>query len=244
MNSEYEDAYVHKFYSKYAKKFDVTRYKTWPKISSFLKVYDKPGFLNLDAGCGNGRNLPRTGGVWIGLDYSKELLNCIVDKYCKVNDQKDLDCGTLSKKNICKSELKYSLVHKSSSTPHVSFNLIRGDCLCLPFNSNTFDIILSIAVIHHFSTPERRTQALQEMHRVLKPTGRILLYVWNEETKFQSKFKQIKNKDYLVRFKTFDRYYYLYDHKELVDACVKNGFNVEESGIEQESIFVILKKQI
>lgn len=32
--------------------------------------------------------------------------------------------------------------------------------LHLPFLSNMFDAVISIAVVHHFSTPEHRRQAL------------------------------------------------------------------------------------
>ncbi|XP_036619147.1 probable tRNA methyltransferase 9B [Trichosurus vulpecula] len=55
------------------------------------------------------------------------------------------------------------------------------DNLRLPFRDHSFDAIISIGVIHHFSTAQRRTRAVQEMARVLAPGGRIMIYVWAME---------------------------------------------------------------
>ncbi|XP_074132989.1 putative tRNA methyltransferase 9B [Sminthopsis crassicaudata] len=55
------------------------------------------------------------------------------------------------------------------------------DNLRLPFRDRSFDAIISIGVIHHFSTAERRTRAVQEMARVLAPGGRVMIYVWAME---------------------------------------------------------------
>jgi alkylated DNA repair protein alkB family protein 8 len=41
--------------------------------------------------------------------------------------------------------------------------------------------VISIAVIHHFATEERRIRALQELWRILKPGGTLLVFVWAKE---------------------------------------------------------------
>ena len=53
-----------------------------------------------------------------------------------------------------------------------------ADCLHLPYRSDSFDSTISIAVIHHLSTEERRIQAIQELCRITRPGGSILVYVW------------------------------------------------------------------
>lgn len=40
------------------------------------------------------------------------------------------------------------------------------------------DYVISVAVIHHFSTEERRLEAINELVRITKPGGTILIYVW------------------------------------------------------------------
>jgi len=59
--------------------------------------------------------------------------------------------------------------------------VVAASNLHLPFRSNLFDVVLSIAVIHHFSTKEHRLQALNELKRILKPGGKMLVYVWAME---------------------------------------------------------------
>ncbi|KAJ4459198.1 putative tRNA methyltransferase [Paratrimastix pyriformis] len=56
-----------------------------------------------------------------------------------------------------------------------------ADGLRLPYRSGSLGALISIAVIHHFSTVERRIIALQELFRVLRPGGRGLIFVWSFE---------------------------------------------------------------
>lgn len=53
-----------------------------------------------------------------------------------------------------------------------------GDCLELPFRPAVFDSVISIAVVHHLSTLERRLQAIQELCRITRSGGSLLVYVW------------------------------------------------------------------
>ena len=43
------------------------------------------------------------------------------------------------------------------------------------------DSVISIAVVHHFSTDSLRVQALSEMHRILRVGGKMLVLVWAYE---------------------------------------------------------------
>jgi len=51
----------------------------------------------------------------------------------------------------------------------------QGDAHALPFDDNSFDAVVCGYGIIHLSDPET---ALKEMHRVLKPGGRIAVSVW------------------------------------------------------------------
>lgn len=50
--------------------------------------------------------------------------------------------------------------------------------IVIKFRSNTFDAVISIGVIHHFTTVERRVEAISELARVLRPEGKLMIYVW------------------------------------------------------------------
>ncbi|XP_076002503.1 putative tRNA methyltransferase 9B [Genypterus blacodes] len=64
------------------------------------------------------------------------------------------------------------------------------DGLYLPYRDGCFDAVLSIAVIHHLSTKERRIRAIKEMARTLRVGGCIMIYVWAMEQKRRKFEKQ------------------------------------------------------
>ncbi|XP_066154646.1 uncharacterized protein fid isoform X1 [Euwallacea fornicatus] len=67
--------------------------------------------------------------------------------------------------------------------------VIRLDNLALPFRDNSFDTVLSLSVIHHFATTDRRVSALREMTRILRVGGRMIITVWameQDHRKFES----------------------------------------------------------
>lgn len=66
-----------------------------------------------------------------------------------------------------------------------------ADIMNLPHPRHSFDFAISIAVIHHISTPERRVEAVKAILELLRPPsaekpgsgGRALIYVWALEQK-------------------------------------------------------------
>ncbi|XP_046486288.1 alkylated DNA repair protein alkB homolog 8 [Neodiprion pinetum] len=66
------------------------------------------------------------------------------------------------------------------------FEVLLADCLHIPYKNDSLDAVISIAVIHHLSTIDRRKQAISEITRVLKPGGHCLIYVWAKEQKKNS----------------------------------------------------------
>ncbi|KEQ92781.1 hypothetical protein AUEXF2481DRAFT_68298 [Aureobasidium subglaciale EXF-2481] len=68
----------------------------------------------------------------------------------------------------------------SSHQPHAA---VVSDILSLPHQNHAFDFAISIAVLHHLSTPERRVEAVQTILDTLNADGQALLYVWALEQK-------------------------------------------------------------
>lgn len=71
------------------------------------------------------------------------------------------------------------------------------DCMAVPIRTGSVDGVMSIAVIHHLASKERRIQAIGEIARVLRPTGRALIYVWakNQELKNKSSYLRQNKKN-------------------------------------------------
>ena len=103
------------------------------------------GLKVLEVACGRGgfvRKLAREGAQVTGCDFSASALSAAASKLAAAAD------------------LPRSAV------------LVQGDAQCLPFASNTFDLVISCETIEHLPQVQ---EALVEMHRVTRPGGKLLL---------------------------------------------------------------------
>ena len=91
------------------------------------------------------------------------LLLSAVDRYTGVD---------FSKTGIDLARERFEVV----STPH-SFSV--ADVCNLPFEDGQFDAIYSAHMLYHIEDPSAQYQALQEMQRVLKPGGVLILHLAN-----------------------------------------------------------------
>ena len=57
----------------------------------------------------------------------------------------------------------------------VKVRVETGDARDLPFDDETFDVVVSSYVLHNISGPGDRRRAVREIDRVLKPRGRLVL---------------------------------------------------------------------
>lgn len=58
-------------------------------------------------------------------------------------------------------------------------SFLSGDARALPFRSGIFDLIVSPSTLDHFPDPRDLGVSLRELHRVLKPGGRLLVSLDN-----------------------------------------------------------------
>lgn len=122
-----------------------------------------------------------------------------------------------------------------------------GNMLSLPFENNRFDIVLAVAALHHLPYFADRLQALQEIHRILRPGGTVCLTNWNL---FQKQFwkywpaniwRSIVTlgayswNDFFIPWKNNQgevitkRYYHAFRPSELKKLAHKAGFQVLEN---------------
>ncbi|KAK6494225.1 putative tRNA methyltransferase 9B [Huso huso] len=97
-------------------------------------------------------------------------IGCGTGKYLSVNNQiYNLGCDYCS-----------PLVEKARKQGH---EVLVCDNLQLPFRDQVFNAVISIGVIHHFSTKERRIRAIREIARTIIPGGMVMIYAWALEQK-------------------------------------------------------------
>lgn len=142
-----------------------------------------------------------------------------------------------------------------------------ADGLAVPFPHYCFDFAISIAVIHHFSTRQRRIEAIEELLKLLKPEGTALIYVWALEQKNSRRgWDEGMNQDVMVPWVLNEkkkkkqaisqspeekddekenvklRYYHLYKKGELEQDIAYAFGTVVNQGYEKDNWWAIVKR--
>lgn len=128
-----------------------------------------------------------------------------------------------------------------------SLQVIQGNILNIPYEDNMFDYTLCIAVIHHLSTVEMRKKAVEELIRITKKGGRILILVWAFEQEESSK-RKFKKQTNLIDWKDKQgnilgkRFYYVFKENEL-ESLIPRNILIEKSFYEKGNWGVVLHKK-
>ncbi|EKX50807.1 hypothetical protein GUITHDRAFT_157249 [Guillardia theta CCMP2712] len=130
-----------------------------------------------------------------------------------------------------------------------------ADNLMLPYRSDSFDAAISIAVIHHLSTEERRAAAVREILRILKRGGQALIYNWAMEQ--QGRRKGFTQQDNFIPWQlqdkfaggtgqlvmVYNRYYHLFvegESEKLMELA--GGNEIVDSFYDHENWCVVIRK--
>ena len=144
-------------------------------------------------------------------------INCDVGcgngKYLGINNKNILSIGT---------DRSFNLTAIASERNPGSQTFVCNS-LSLPLRSNVFDSVISIAVIHHFSTKVLRIKAIKELQRICKVGGKILIYVWafEQERKFTTQ-------DVFVPWHLHDTYEKKGDGEEQKET-IRKEVNIEQN---------------
>ena len=123
-------------------------------------------------------------------------------------------------------------------------NVICGDILNIPYKTESFDYTICIAVIHHLSTVEKRKKAIEELERVTKKGGKILVLVWAFEQEDDSR-RKFTIQDNFVDWRDKQqnllgkRYYYVFQKNELESLVDEK--KIEKSFYEKGNWGIIIK---
>lgn len=138
---------------------------------------------------------------------------------------------------IDNNEALINLAQKKYSSTH----FLVADLLQLP-RGVKYDLLFSIASLHHIPSQELRNKSVREMHRILKKDGIALITVWNLFQKRYRKyiFKSLFN--FIVQLGRYEwndtfipwgksgikRYYHAFTPGEIKKLLTANGFIVEK----------------
>jgi tRNA (uracil-5-)-methyltransferase TRM9 len=251
----FEQRHVHDVYAAIAPHFSATRHSPWPLVQTFLDA-QPAGSLGLDIGCGNGKYAGLNPAIaLLGCDFSEELVGLAMGKIQADSHRPGGDVGKAKPKR-----------EASAASLPVADDALVADSLDLPFRANAADFAISIAVVHHFSTRERRIAAVREVLRCVRPGGQVLLYVWAlEQRQSRRGWDEGQAQDQFVPWvvqrqgkkgkgpaesqdsdkvadegdRTFQRYYHLYRRGELEEDVTTAGGLAVKSGYEKDNWWVV-----
>jgi ubiquinone/menaquinone biosynthesis C-methylase UbiE len=161
----------------------------------------------------------------------------------------DVGCGN-GKYAQYRSDLVWSGMDMSEALANIARDKAdsRGDVMIasgihLPYRDKTFDATMSIAVLHHISTKDRRKKFLQELLRVT--TGSILVTVWAREQCLSPSWVPIgspESNDYMIPWKdaNLSRYYHLFPKEEVVELVHELGIRDYNLTYERDNWFLLI----
>jgi SAM-dependent methyltransferase len=165
----------------------------------------------------------------------------------KYLDYRARDCAVVA----CDTSAELLKIAREKPTGCLSFSL--GNMMALPYRTGLFDAVISVAVVHHISTRERRIAGVKELIRIVSPGGKICISVWGDEqvkkTKWQLCNTDNSNTDYMIPFdkrngEVIMRYYHLFtedDFKNVLNKCSLEA-KVESFVFDKDNWIAILRK--
>ena len=175
-----------------------------------------------------------------------------VKEFCDLFNKQDyvLDAGCGNGKNISYYQTKCNIIGIDLSKNLVNickergYTVDVGNITNTEFKDNTFDYIISIAVIHHIEHETERIKTIRELVRILKPNGKLLVTLWAYEGDIYSKKKKFKIGDNIIPFgkSKHQRYYYVYDQSSCVNFCDKCDYPYEIKWERGNWILIFTKK--
>ena len=196
-------------YERIGPHFARTRAYAWPEVESFVAdaSVDSPEAVGLDLGCGNCRHA--------------ETLATRVDRVVGLDASRSL--------------LEAGRTRAGDRDFGDALTLCQGDVSTLPFRADAVDLAVYVATLHHLPSRDDRRASLDELARVLAPTGRGLVSAWSTaHDRFEDHdATAAEGFDTTVEWtlrdgETVDRFYHIYAPAEFEADLEASGLEIVE----------------
>ncbi len=166
-------------------------------------------------------------------EFRAEPMECTL-KFLKDKKGKVLDLGSGAGRHLVKikngkmylvdfSEEMIKLAKKKSEKEKIKAEFFVSQITKLDFENDFFDSAICISSLHCVEGKENREKVVEELYRVLKPNAKAEIGVWNKNSK---RFKNSGKEKYVKWRDKGERYYYLFDEKEIHDLFERCGFKI------------------
>ena len=172
------------------------------------------GSTALDMGCGNGRH--------------SELLSKCVERVVGIDMSSMMLLETINR----------------GENNGFETNPIRGNVMELPVQTESIEIGVYVATIHHLPTTEYRIASLDELERVLTENGIAIIGSWCTE---HDRFDQETGFDTIVNWTLQDgtkvpRYYHIYDIEEFERDINESKLEVVDIYSNEGNCYAVVNK--
>lgn len=173
-----------------------------------------------------------------------------VVQFLKKQKGKVLDLGSGSGRHLQKvksgkmilvdfSKEMIKIAEKKANKSKIKAEFFVADLTKLPFEDNFFDSAICVSALHCLEKKDHK-KAVEEMYRVLKPKAQAYIGVWNKDSR---RFKKAGKEKFVKWRDKGERYYYLFEEKEVQDLFKKQGFKILESLNSEMMINFIIQKE-
>jgi ubiquinone/menaquinone biosynthesis C-methylase UbiE len=114
---------------------------------------------------------------------------------------------------------------KLADRPNLEF--LQASAIALPFQDHSFDLVVTASALHYFEPP---VDSLKEMHRILKPNGKLIVMDWCRDywvCQALDLFLKISDPAHKT----------CYSQRELRDFLSTSGFEIEDEHKQKFGMF-------
>ena len=150
---------------------------------------------------------------------------------------KEIKNGKMYLIDFSKKMLK--LANQKAKKENIIIETKESNIWQISYENNFFDSAICISSLHCIEKSENREDTIKELYRVLKPKAKAYIGVWNIKSK---RFKNAPKEKYIKWTNKGERYYYLYDEKEIHNLFKKNKFKIISTHNSEMMINFIVEK--
>lgn len=159
-------------YEKIAGDFSSTRNFSWLEIDKTIEKYLKDDIKILDLGCGNGRLLLSLKKYLKNFDYTG------VDSCVSLIEKARLSFTSPQLPILSFPPALPSIGQAEQESRNIAFEC--GNILKLnTYTDNSFDVVFMVASFNHIPSKEWREKLLNDIQKILKPGGFLIMTNWN-----------------------------------------------------------------
>jgi len=139
------------------------------------------------------------------------------------------------------SENMIKFAKKKAKEENINAEFTVSSMTKTTYENNFFDGAISISALHCLNKSEQK-KAVKELYRILKPKAQIFIGVWNKDSK---RLKRHKGKETTIGWNDKgQRYYYLFDEKEVHELFEKQGFKIINTTNSEMMIRFVAEKDL